>query len=1632
MKRELTFRSTIALLLVCVLIIVDAWAFGVGDAVKVIANTNVRSGPGTNYSEIKDPDYSGTARSGTAGKITSGPQSANGYTWWKVDFGPGLYTGWSVQDGLQAAASSQPIVPKIALTLYVYEGRVGGPLIVGARVSGQDGGGSNFDQTTNASGYVTIFGRPGTWKFTAIRDSYQPNSWSQDIVSTCTRYAFLQKLCPHPPDAPAPTPPSATNPPKSSSPTPVNPRCQQSSELNGSQVDLTKWNWTNPLPLEYMYVSSYGGFVDPKYLKGVGKNHLGVDLLGPSDRSVPVGTPVFSVSSGRVDGKLNTKSFDDVYQSVIFIIADNGVAFVYGHVRDPLNGPLVKKGDHVAIGQQIGEIGPITSRGAWPKPHLHLGINTKGKYYYNYPREYSGWGIAPKDATSDVIKQKGWMDPVLYLCEHPAIKAQNSSMSRSAKEAGKTLRSVREDIVGKWVYANDSRLAEISTLQFEQDGTVLMVGPLGNVKLRTSDCSSGDWQVGGDQEITFRFTAQGAMKASAQIEGDKLRDFKMSELQPGLDLVKSPNAQQIQTTSKATLWNEYVSDAPELVSTMLLRIRQDRTFLAIGSVSHRWKMLDNRSVQIYLQGPTGNTIKHSTFKMTGDKLVDEVCGASYRRVTTLSEARREQGRQKEEILPQKVNSADHKKPEERGLQPEIESEAEQQTQSVQEQAQETLLYSLIEKLKDENPSVRQVTARKLGETKDPLAVQSLIDLMNGDIPYSGPVKNMSEIYYVREEAAEALGKIGDPRAVQPLLNVMKDSNHKLREEAIRALGKIKDPRAVQPLMFAVKNDEYHSVREGAIWALGEIKDPRAVDVLISALKGEIKAPSARFDTLDDWAESALSKIGERAVGPLVAVFEIALKEKDTNTQRLAEQTLGRIKDQRAVESLIVALKNEHWQIRAVAAEVLGELRNHRAIAPLITALADKHPIVQYSVEEALESITKQDFGDDPAKWKQWWDRNAEEILATTNNAGSGIGSVVSPPGSSVPSRDIAALSQQADRLLRVFTDPAPFPAPPVRETLRITAPDLVENVESLHFAALDYQFLSARSLRLAKQYVGIGDYPRAPTCIENAQRYYRIATALHRDSQATLDGTYSAVQIDTEGVKTACQTASSLGLSIMSPVLGKAVDYLYSGADYAVDWVVIDKDEPEKQALTRLLVTVLFDEVKFSQLDNQTISNYMSNRVGKKMFPIIDNLLLSEEAKLAVSRLVKEAKVTVSEEVILFQMLNSTTLSQLNGAGLRIGEKSWPQRLSQSVQQPNKEMLLYGLIQKLKDEDPNLRREAAISLMRDPRAVEPLMFAAMNDVSNSVRLSTIWILGEIGDPRPVPLLIAVLWGSIKASSEQFEELDNSAANALSKIGEPAVSPLVGAFERALEERNGNVERLAEKALKEMRDPRAVEPLIAALKNENWHIRHVAAESLEELNNQHAIESLIDALADENSLVRSSAKSALVSMTGEDIDDDRMKWKKWWETKAQERPQAKSDDLPAWVYEPLTHTNTYYSPRYPRRLRVTVSEINVASKGLVYMIAKLKHRFEIRSTIDQLTSLRNLIILEMKTGLKGELESLRPEVAEDLKNSLVEVVEKTGEIISLAKAPEFQYNLERITSIQNDIDITSRKINDILQ
>ena len=112
-----------------------------------------------------------------------------------------------------------------------------------------------------------------------------------------------------------------------------------------------------------------------------------------------------------------------------------------------------------------------------------------------------------------------------------------------------------------------------------------------------------------------------------------------------------------------------------------------------------------------------------------------------------------------------------------------------------------------------------------------------------------------------------------------------------------------------------------------------------------------------------------------------------------------------------------------------------------------------------------------------------------------------------------------------------------------------------------------------------------------------------------------------------------------------------------------------------------------------------------------------------------------------------------------------------------------------------------------------------------------------------------PLIVAL---NDTTSSVQWR-----ASEALEKIKEPAVMPLI----RALENENGNVRSKSAWALGEIGDERAILPLIEHLGDVNATTRWKAARSLGNFGKK-ALKPLIDALKYENAIVREKAALAL--------------------------------------------------------------------------------------------------------------------------------------------------------------------------
>lgn len=154
-------------------------------------------------------------------------------------------------------------------------------------------------------------------------------------------------------------------------------------------------------------------------------------------------------------------------------------------------------------------------------------------------------------------------------------------------------------------------------------------------------------------------------------------------------------------------------------------------------------------------------------------------------------------------------------------------------------------------------------------------------------------------------------------------------------------------------------------------------------------------------------------------------------------------------------------------------------------------------------------------------------------------------------------------------------------------------------------------------------------------------------------------------------------------------------------------------------------------------------------------------------------------------------------------------------------------------------------------------AVEPLIAALK---SGNRRESWFWgdwvisALEMIGDERAVEPLMSIL----RDEENYSDHLRSDSGNALVKIGKPAVEPLIA----ALKEDDSSTRCLAADALGSIGDRRALEPLIAALKDNDPWVRSGSTDALGKLGDKRAVEPLVILLKEDIAKIRSDAANAL--------------------------------------------------------------------------------------------------------------------------------------------------------------------------
>ena len=125
-------------------------------------------------------------------------------------------------------------------------------------------------------------------------------------------------------------------------------------------------------------------------------------------------------------------------------------------------------------------------------------------------------------------------------------------------------------------------------------------------------------------------------------------------------------------------------------------------------------------------------------------------------------------------------------------------------------------------------------------------------------------------------------------------------------------------------------------------------DPRIIKQLLSDLRG--------FDK--EKRRTAVVRLG--MVGSDEAVRALIMTVKNDHEDLIARGKaalmLGKLRDQRAVDSLIQALEAPGFQTPVYAAEALGKIGDQRAVGPLLAAMHSGNDTFRNAALEALKRL----------------------------------------------------------------------------------------------------------------------------------------------------------------------------------------------------------------------------------------------------------------------------------------------------------------------------------------------------------------------------------------------------------------------------------------------------------------------------------------------------------------------------------------------------------------------------------------------------------------------------------------------------------------------------------------------------
>lgn len=205
------------------------------------------------------------------------------------------------------------------------------------------------------------------------------------------------------------------------------------------------------------------------------------------------------------------------------------------------------------------------------------------------------------------------------------------------------------------------------------------------------------------------------------------------------------------------------------------------------------------------------------------------------------------------------------------------------------------------------------------------------------------------------------------RLFQPML---RDKDKRVRITVLSIIGSVQDSAWFDSL-GDLSADADEEIRNRTLRILKNLADKNQMkDQLARLMLNNLRAsdPAVQAEAIQ-----MLSLLGMKEMWIEIAPM---LRSSEPNVRSAAAQALTNFSSLEAADDVVAATAAERDRtVKAHLATALQKLRPIKAVEHLIPWLRDSDPEVQRIAEATLRVLTGENLGNDPDKWRDWWDKN---------------------------------------------------------------------------------------------------------------------------------------------------------------------------------------------------------------------------------------------------------------------------------------------------------------------------------------------------------------------------------------------------------------------------------------------------------------------------------------------------------------------------------------------------------------------------------------------------------------------------------------------------------------------------------